>query len=303
MTTETAPVEGVSEAMLRRGRHIAEALPYIRKYHGKTIVVKYGGAAMIDAGLRRAILDDVVLMNFVGMKPVLVHGGGPEISGMMKRLGKEAQFVGGLRVSDEETAEIAEMVLVGKINKALSGEISLRGGRAVGLSGRDGNLLRARKAPAVSTPDGMVDLGHVGEIEAVDVTVLRDLAASGYIPIVAPTGLAPDGGMLNLNADTVAGGLAAALSAEKVIFMTDQPGVLRDASDPSSVMSVLLLSEMDRLRKSGVVSGGMLPKTEAIRDALEAGVPKVHVIDGRVPHALILEVFSDRGIGTMVVKG
>jgi acetylglutamate kinase len=303
MATAAPPIEAVSEALLRRGRHVAEALPYIRQFHGKTIVVKYGGAAMVDADLRRSILEDVVLMHFVGMKPLLVHGGGAEISEMMRRLGKESRFVEGLRVTDDETAEIAEMVLVAKINKGLVGEITLRGGRAVGLSGRDGNLIRARKAPAIQTATGPVDLGRVGEIEAIDAKVLRDLAADGYIPVVAPTGLAPDGGMLNLNADTVAGALAAALGAEKVIFMTDQPGVLRDAADPSSIISVLLASEMERLRETGAVSGGMLPKTEAIRTALEGGVPKVHVIDGRVPHALILEIFTDKGIGTMVVKG
>lgn len=303
MATAAPPLEQVSEALLRRGRHIAEALPYIRQFHGKTIVVKYGGAAMIDADLRRTILEDVVLMHYVGMKPILVHGGGPEISEMMRRLGKESRFVEGLRVTDDETAEIAEMVLVAKINKGLVGEITLRGGRGVGLSGRDGNLIRARRAAAIQTDAGPVDLGRVGEIEAVDVQVIRDLAAAGYIPVVAPTGLAPDGGMLNLNADTVAGALASALGAEKVIFMTDQPGILRDADDPTSVISVLLVSEIDRLRETGVISGGMLPKTEAIRDALEAGVSKIHVVDGRVPHALILEIFTDRGVGTMVVRG
>lgn len=279
-----------------RARHIIEALPYFRAFQGKTVCIKYGGAAQVEETLRKFVAQDLVLMQTVGVRTVLVHGGGPEITRMSERLGLDAAFVGGLRVTDAPTAEVAEMVLVGKINKALVAEINLAGGRAVGLSGRDGNLVRARRADPV---DG-VDLGFVGTPTSVDVEVLNALLRANYIPVVAPTGMGPEGEMLNVNGDHCAAVLAGALAAEKLIYLTDQPGVLRDVNDPSSLISKLTFSDLERMGDR--FEGGMRPKLAAARAALESDVGGVHIIDGRRPHALLLELFTDRGIGTMVTR-
>ncbi len=281
---------------------IIEALPFFRKFNGQTIVIKYGGSAQLDDNLRKELCKDLVLMQTLGIRTVLIHGGGPEISGMLKRMGTQAQFVGGLRVTDEATAEIVEMVLAGKINKALAAEINLAGGRAVGLSGRDGNLVRANKAAPVMVDGNEVDLGMVGTPESVDATILKDLLAAGYLPVVAPTGMAPDGKMLNINGDTTAAWIAGSLAAEKLIFLTDQKGILRDVKDPNSIISSLRSGEIEDLRRDGIISGGMLPKLEACRIALESDVPGVHIIDGRVKHCLILELFTSAGIGTMITR-
>ncbi len=281
---------------------VIEALPFFRQLSGRTIVIKYGGSAQIEPELRKSLCEDLVLMQTVGIQTVLIHGGGPEISGMMKRLGKTAQFIEGLRVTDEETAEITEMVLVGKINKAIAAEINLAGGRAVGLSGRDGNLVRAEKIRPVVVKGEEVDLGLVGEPERIDATILKDLLKCGYLPVVAPTGMAPDGSMLNINGDTTSSHIAGALAAEKLIFLTDQKGILRDVKNPESVISELKLGEIEGLKRDGIISGGMIPKLEAARVALESDVKAVHVIDGRVPHSLILELFTSEGVGTMVVR-
>lgn len=238
-------------------------------------------------------------MQTLGIRTVLIHGGGPEISRMMTRLGKDAQFIQGLRVTDEETAEIAEMVLVGKINKGIVGEINLAGGCAVGLSGRDGNLVLAEKQQPLDIEGAEVDLGRVGTPRKIDPKILRDLLNANYIPVVAPTGMDSEGGMLNINGDTVAGHIAGALEAEKLIFLSDQVGLLADLKDEDSLISTVPLGSIDGLKSSGVLAGGMIPKAEAARAALENGVGAAHIIDGRIRHALIMELFTSEGVGTM----
>lgn len=285
-----------------RCQAIIEALPYFQKFAGRTVVIKYGGSAQVEPELRAGVCEDLVLMQTLGIRPVLIHGGGPEISSMMKRLGKTAKFVEGLRVTDAETAEIAEMVLVGKINKALVAEINLAGGRAVGLSGRDGNLVHAKKADPVDVNGTPVDLGLVGVPEKINTTILKDLLQCGYLPVVAPTGMSPEGGMLNINGDTAAAYIAGALAAEKLIFLTDQQGVLQDIKNPDSVISTIKFSELPDLQRNGIVSGGMLPKIGAVRTAIESDVRSVHIIDGRIPHSVILELFTSAGIGTMITR-
>ncbi len=273
---------------------LIQALPYIQKWRGSVFVIKYGGAAMVDNGFAQMVMQDVVLMHCVGIRPVIVHGGGPEISEAMKRLGKQPTFVKGLRVTDAETMEIVEMVLTGKTNRRLVSAIHQQGGKAVGLSGKDGALLVARKME--SDPD----LGFVGEIEQVNSEVLFSLLEGGYIPVVSPIGMGRDGATYNLNADHVAGELAGAVQAEKLILMTDVQGVMSDPEKPDSLISELNYNDAQRMIESGRIGGGMIPKLQACFRALEKGVPRTHIIDGRIPHALLIEVFTDAGIGTMV---
>lgn len=282
-----------------RARVLIQALPYIQKFMGKTIVVKYGGNAMINHDLKAAVIQDVVLMACVGIRTVLVHGGGPEIEHMLKKIGKESRFVNGLRYTDEETMEIVQMVLAGKVNKDIVSLIQQAGGQALGLCGLDGGLLQARK---LQSPAG--DLGLVGEISAVKTAVLDDVLSRGYIPVVSTVaqGTGTDAGQaLNINADTAAAQIAAALGAEKLMLMTDVRGILRDVNDPDSLLQEIKRSELDGLIKEGIVSKGMIPKVDCCRVALDAGVKKAHIIDGRIPHALLLELFTDEGIGTQVV--
>ncbi len=285
---------------------LVEALPYIKKFYGKTVVIKYGGHAMLSRNLKEAVLTDAVLMKYVGMHPVIVHGGGPEITGMLKRVGKESHFVDGLRVTDEETMEIVEMVLVGKINKEMVAQLNHIGGRAVGLSGKDANLLEAeKKYHKVRTPEGgeeLADLGFVGEISRVNPKIVATVIAEGYIPVVAPVAIGDGGESYNVNADYAAGRLAAALGADKLIILTDVGGILGNRSDPDSIISVLRASEVPLLIEKGKIDGGMIPKVECCLDALDGGVRTTHILDGRVPHAILLEVFTDEGIGTMVRK-
>ncbi|QPN64256.1 acetylglutamate kinase [Synechococcus sp. CBW1004] len=273
---------------------LSEALPYIQRFAGRRIVIKYGGAAMVHAELREAVFRDLVLLASVGVQPVVIHGGGPEINQWLGRIGLEAQFRDGLRVTDPATMEVVEMVLVGRVNKQIVNGLHRLGGRAVGLSGSDGQLVLAR-----TLGDG--SHGLVGEVASVNPTVLEPLLANGYIPVISS--VAPDtGGQAhNINADTVAGELAAALDAKKLILLTDTAGILRDRHDPGSLIRQLTLAEGRRLIADGVVAGGMIPKTECCIRALAQGVGAAHIIDGRVAHALLLEVFTDAGIGTMVV--
>jgi len=273
---------------------LVEALPYIRRYYGKTIVIKYGGAAMVDDRLKEGVCQDVVLMHYVGMRPVLVHGGGPEVSEVMRRLGKEPAFVNGLRVTDAETMEIVEMVLAGKTNKSIVGAINRQGGQAVGLSGRDADLIVAEKARAE------VDLGFVGRVRQVNPGILETLAAGGYIPVISTVACGPDGESYNVNADSVAGEMAARLGAEKLILMTDVPGILRDVQDPDSLISAMTAVEAMEMVRSGSASRGMIPKIEACVAAVRGGVERAHIIDGRRPRALLMEIFTDTGIGTMI---
>lgn len=289
----------VSNDLKRRAEILVEALPYIRQFYGKLFVIKYGGKAMIDEELKRSVVKNIVLLRYVGIVPIVVHGGGPEITELMQRLGKEPKFVRGLRVTDAETAEIAEMVLAGKINKELVDLINRSGSLAVGLNGKDANLLRASKIPPERT--GGVDLGFVGEVEEVNPSVLHLLSSAGYIPVVSSTSADEEGNTLNLNADHVAGKIAAALKSTKLIFLTDVDGIYRDPNDPSTLISVLKASEAKELLQKGVIERGMIPKVEACLEALANGVPQTHIINGSIPHALLMEVFTDKGIGTMIV--
>jgi acetylglutamate kinase len=282
----------------QRAEILIEALPYIRAFQGKTLVIKYGGAAMEQAELKEQFAQDVLLLRLVGFRPVIVHGGGPQIGALMKRLGKEPRFVGGMRVTDEETIEVVEMVLVGRINKEIVGMINLHGGRAVGLSGKDGSLLRARKR-LHRTPEGeLADIGLVGEVESVNPEPIRLLEENGFIPVIAPVGVGGAGETYNINADLVAGDVAAALAAEKLIHLTDVQGI-RGAD--GRLVSTLPRREAERLVKAGVIEGGMLPKVESALRALEGGAAKAHIIDGRIPHAILLELFTKQGIGTEIV--
>ncbi len=278
-----------------------EALPYIRRFRGKIFVIKYGGAAMADEALREGFARDVVLMKYVGIHPVVVHGGGPQIDEHLARLGIESQRVDGLRITDDRTMEVVEMVLAGKINKEIVSLIGRHGGRAVGLSGvDDGLLLAQRLAPVPTRAGGSVDTGRVGAITRVRPEVLQSLVAAGFVPVIAPIAADVSGQSLNINADTAAGAVAAALGAEKLVLMTDTPGVC-DAQ--GRLIQSLTEEESKQLRRDGVITGGMIPKVECALDALAGGVQKSHILDGREQHAILLEIFTDRGIGTQIVRG
>ncbi len=280
-----------------------EALPYIRSFHGKTVVVKYGGAAMRVAALRETVAADIILMHYVGMRPVVVHGGGPEVTSLMARLGKEASFVDGLRVTDAESAELVEMVLVGKVNRELVTLLNRQGGRAVGLSGKDGNTILARRMVYVDREGVRRDLGHVGEVAGVDPSLLLTLTRTGYIPVLSPVAAGDHEETLNCNADAVAGEVAAALGAEKLVVLTDVEGIREEPGNPESVLSSLAVDRAERLIAAGTIRGGMIPKVRACARALSGGVNRAHIVDGRIPHALLLEVFTRKGIGTMVEAG
>jgi len=275
-----------------RAEILTQALPYIKQYAGKTVVIKYGGNAMINEELKAAVMEDMVLLHTVGIKLVLVHGGGPEINAMLEKTGKESKFVGGLRYTDEETMDIVQMVLAGKVNKALVQQINENGGRAIGLCGLDGNMLTA-------TRHREPDLGLVGDISRVDVTLLRNCLDNDSIPVVATVAGGADGERYNINADIAAAEIAAALGAEKLVLMTDVRGLLRDKDDPSSLISTVQVSDVPRLKKEGVLSGGMIPKIECCVEAVRRGVRRTHIIDGRIPHSILIEMLTDEGIGTM----
>ncbi|MCC6748196.1 MAG: acetylglutamate kinase [Deltaproteobacteria bacterium] len=287
------------EMLQQRAQVLVEALPYIREFYGKTIVVKYGGHAMVDDALKREVIRDLVLLHFVGITPILVHGGGPEITDMMKRMGKESEFVQGLRVTDAETAEIAQMVLVGKIQQELVQLVRAEGVAAVGLSGKDGDLLAVRRM-GQRGPEG-TDLGFVGEIQHVNPGILHTLIAGRYLPVVSCIGGDPKGNTLNLNGDHCAGKLAQALGCAKLIMMTDVQGILRDPKDPSTLIPELTVAQARELIANKVVDKGMIPKVEACLWALEGGVKKAHIINGAVLHCLLMELFTRQGIGTMIV--
>lgn len=274
---------------------LLEALPYIREFAGDTIVIKYGGAAMTTPELKASFARDVALLKLVGMNPVVVHGGGPDISRYSDRLGLEVRFVQGLRVTDAPTMELVKMVLVGKINKEIVAQLHVAGAPAVGLAGDDGGLIEAEKA---ESPDA--DLGFVGQVASIDPWVLESLAE--FVPVVASVGVGADGQSYNINADTVAGRLAAALGARKVIFLTDVEGIYRDIADPASLISECRLRDIRDMVESGAVAAGMIPKLGAVIDALESGVGAAHVVDGRVPHSVLIEIFTETGVGTKVTK-
>jgi acetylglutamate kinase len=278
-----------------RVRVLSEALPYIQKFAGRTVVVKYGGAAMKDSTLKDRVIRDLIFMSCVGIRPVLVHGGGPEINSWLEKLGIEPQFKDGLRVTDAATMDVVEMVLVGRVNKEIVASINKSGGNGVGLCGKDGNLIVAR-------PDGREGIGFVGEVSGVNVDILNSLVKSGYIPVVSSVAADENGQAYNINADTVAGEIAAALGAEKLILMTDTPGLMRDFKDPTTLIRHLDIAGARELIEDGTVSGGMIPKLTCCVRSLAQGVKAAHIIDGRLPHSLLLEIFTDTGTGSMVVS-
>lgn len=284
---------------------LIEALPYIQEFYGKTVVIKYGGNAMINGELKHSVIQDIILMKYVGMKPVVVHGGGPEITGMLKQLGKESSFVSGLRVTDAETVAIAEMVLVGKINTEIVSLLNHHGAKAVGLSGKDAELIVAAKHLAKVHENGQVhevDIGYVGDVVSINTDILDTLLDSGYIPVIAPIGVSKENESYNINADYVAGEVAGALKAEKLVLLTDIEGIYRDYKDKNTFISSLNFDEAQEMIKTGSIGGGMIPKVEACIRALSGGAVKTHIVDGRQPHSLLLEVFTKKGIGTEVVK-
>ncbi|MBU3077232.1 acetylglutamate kinase [Sphingomonas quercus] len=301
----TNPVHGPDPALLAKAETLTEALPYLQRYAGKTFVVKYGGHAMGDPELQRDFAEDVVLLKACGINPVVVHGGGPQIGAMLKRLGVESRFVDGLRVTDKETAEIAEMVLAGSINKEIVGWIAAAGGKAIGISGKDAGLVLAEKVHRTE-PDRLqgierhVDLGFVGEPVSVDRTILDTLAGAGVIPVIAPVGIGADGHTYNINADTMAGAIAGAVGASRFFLLTDVPGVL---DKEKNLVTDLTPADVATLRADGTISGGMIPKLETCVAAVEAGVDAAVVLDGRVPHGMLLEIFTRRGAGTLIRKG
>jgi acetylglutamate kinase len=291
------------ESLLERAQVLIEAVPYIRTFHGKTFVIKYCGNAMVDEELKISVILNIILLKYLGLNPVIVHGGGPEITGMLKRVGKETSFIGGQRVTDKETMEIVNMVLSGKINKELVALINQYGGKAAGISGHDGNLLVARKRVATLASDGNpADLGFVGDVEAINPEILNLLIEQDFIPVVATIGVGLDGNSYNINADTVAGELAASLKAEKLIMLTDVEGIFEDPNDSSTLISALEIPKAQAMIAGGKIEGGMIPKVEACIKALRHGVGRTHIIDGRRMHSLLLEILTDRGIGTMVVE-
>ena len=279
----------------QRAEGLTAALPYIKKYSGKTVVVKYGGNAMINEELKQQVMEDIALLWLIGVKVVLVHGGGPEISDTMKKLGKEAVFIDGLRVTDKETVDIVQMVLAGKINKTLVNLIQMKGGHAVGLSGIDGGILEARVKDE--------RLGYVGEITKVRPQPIQDLLEKNYIPVVSTVASDRQGNTFNINGDTAAAYLAGALGAERLIMMTDIAGILRDKDDPSTLIPHITVSEARKLYDEGIISGGMIPKVDCCIEALEHGVNNVVIMDGRIPHSILMELLTDEGAGTMVMKG
>ncbi len=285
----------INDAM--RAKILTDALPYIQKYYGKTVVVKYGGNAMIDPELKKAVMSDIILLSLVGIKVVLIHGGGPEISGMLTKLGIESKFVKGLRYTDAATAEVVQMVLAGKTNKDLVSLIGVCGGKAIGLCGIDGSMIKAKK---LEDPD--VDYGYVGEIISVDPNPIKKSLEEDYIPVIATVGVDEDGQVYNINADTAAAEIAAALNAENIITLSDIPGLLKDVNDKNSLIPEIHIDEIDELIENGVISGGMIPKIKSCEKAIRSGVKKAVMIDGRIPHSIIIEMFSKEGIGTLMTS-
>ena len=278
---------------------LAEALPYIKRFHGRTIVVKYGGNAMTDDYLKQCFARDVVLLKLVGMDPVVVHGGGPQIDSLLARVGKKGEFVQGMRVTDGETMDLVEMVLGGQVNKEIVNLINQHGGKAVGLTGKDGNFIRAKKLmlPNKDKPEELIDIGSVGEITSIDPSIIAFLDSGDFIPVIAPIGVGPKGETYNINADVVAGKIAEVLNAEKLVLLTNTPGVLDKAGN---LLTGITPKEIDAMVEDGTLSGGMLPKIGSALDAARSGVKSVHIIDGRVEHALLLEILTDEGVGTLI---
>ncbi|WP_319757197.1 acetylglutamate kinase [uncultured Sphaerochaeta sp.] len=277
---------------------LIEAIPYIRTFAGSIVVVKYGGSAMVDEQLKKSVIQDIAMLKYIGLKPVVIHGGGKEITSLLDRLGKKSKFLDGLRVTDAETAQVAEMVLSGSIGKSLVSELEQVGISAVGISGKDGRTLLCSK----KLDDKGRDLGYVGHVEKVDTSLLETLLSNNFVPVVSPVGVDEEGNTYNINADYAASAVAGSLSAQKLVFLTDVEGILKDKDDPSSIIRALSTRQAEEYIQDGTINGGMIPKVQCCLDGLEKGVSSVHVLDGRVPHAILLEIFTTRGIGTMVTK-
>ncbi len=283
---------------------LIEALPYIQRFKDKTVVIKYGGNAMVDDQLKHSFARDIVLMKLVGINPIVVHGGGPQIGNLLERLGKSSEFVDGMRITDSETMDVVEMVLGGLVNKEIVTLINMHGGKAVGLTGKDGDFIRARKigikrnSPEADAPE-IIDIGHVGEVDTIDPSVVDMIGHGNFIPVIAPIGVGEDGFSYNINADLVAGKVAEVLKAEKLLLLTNTPGIL---DKQQNLLTGLTISDINRLIEDGTIAGGMIPKTRCAVDALKGGVKSVHIIDGRVKHAVILELFTDQGVGTLLVS-
>lgn len=302
MTSESKDLRSAPlEVLIERANILTEALPYITEFRGQTVVIKYGGHAMVDPELKRSVVHDIALMEAVGMKPVVVHGGGPDISRLMSRVGKTPEFVNGLRVTDQDTMELTEMVLAGKLNGELVGLVNRAGARAVGLSGKDATLIQARKIGTGPGSAPRPDIGFVGEIVNINREILDVLDEHQFIPIISPIGVDAEGNSYNINADTVAAEIAVALKAKKLILLTDVAGVQRDPKDPATVIPSIRRSEVDGLLAEGIISGGMIPKLAACTDALDRGVGKTHILDGRLAHVLLLELFTHYGVGTQII--
>lgn len=282
---------------IEKAEVLIEALPYIQKFYGKTVVIKYGGSALINPEIKETLIKDIALMKLVGMKPVIVHGGGPDINAFLKKMDIKSEFINGLRVTDEETMQIVEMVLAGKLNKSIVTDIELQGVKSVGISGKDGGILKAEKIQK----DG-VDYGCVGDVKEVDTSLIESLINNDFIPVIAPIGKDDKGVTYNINADYAAVAIAGALKAEKLVFLTDVEGVMRDIHDPNSIMSFIKADKVQGLIDDKTISGGMIPKVQCCMAGVEAGVENVHILDGRVEHCLLLEIFTQKGIGTMISK-
>ncbi len=280
---------------LEKAEILVEALPYIKAFYGRRVVIKYGGAAMTECDLKDKVMQDIVLMKFVGMHPIIVHGGGPDITSMLNRLGMQSSFVNGLRVTDEATMEVVEMVLGGKVNKEIVKGIGAHGGRAVGLSGKDGRLIEARPADPGGT------LGFVGEVAKINPEIVETVINNGYIPVIAPIGVDDKGQSYNINADTVAAAVAIAMNADKLVLLTDVPGVLENRDDPVSLISVIDVKDAASYQEKGIIAGGMIPKVKCCVESVLGGVGRTHIIDGRVAHSILLEIFTDEGVGTMFI--
>ncbi|NLI81513.1 MAG: acetylglutamate kinase [Deltaproteobacteria bacterium] len=290
--------------MIEKARILIEALPYIRRFYQKTLVIKYGGHAMVAEDLKESFAQDVVLMKYIGINPVVVHGGGPQIGQMLDRIGKKSDFCAGMRITDADTMDVVEMVLAGKINKEIVSLINRHGGRAIGLSGKDGQLIQAKKLHLFryqgdDQPPEIIDIGLVGEVQRINVEILRSLERSNFIPVIAPVGVGENGESYNINADLVAGAIAGALQAKKLLLMTDVAGVLNKAGE---LISSMTFAEAAESIQDETLKGGMIPKVQCAMDAIQAGAEKVHIIDGRIPHAILLEIFTDAGIGTEIVR-
>ena len=289
----------IPENIALEAKVLAEALPFLKRFHGKTIVVKYGGNAMTEERLKQSFANDVVLLKLVGLNPVVVHGGGPQIEQMLTQVGKQGEFIQGMRVTDAETMRVVEMVLGGEVNKDIVGLINRNGGKAVGLTGKDAGLIRAKKLmlPKQGHPSELIDIGLVGDIQQIDPAIVHHLVSGAFIPVIAPIGFGPDGETYNINADVVAGKMAEVLSAEKLVLLTNTPGVL---DKDGNLVTDLTPRDIDHMVADGTLSGGMLPKISSALDAARNGVRGVHIIDGRVPHALLLEILTQHGVGTMI---